>query len=611
MNFRKIECFGILLSCVAMGLWAGDWPELTGPYAGQSFPNSSPEVFAPGIVSHGFHELGITFSPDGDEIFYIMSDARYQDYALLRTEMKDGRWTEPEVVQFAAHLSVYSASFGPDSNTLYFTGRPPAGAAEPRAEHDIFRVRKTNGRWGTAENIGEPVNTQGSESTVSVAGDGSLYFARDGDDGSSDIWVALPDGDRYRQPVPVGPPLNSSREEGRPCIAPDQSYMLFHSNREGTLGSMDLFVSLRADDGSWTEPVSLGSEVNSAASDFGPSVSPDGRFLFFSSYRGIDPDLLKGKNYRELLELYRVPTNGYATLYWVATAHLDGFPVHPQKYLGQNRPGIVPQVFAEGIVNTEEKNHSSVAVSTKGDELFWSKFSEIDGSRLERIYSTKIENGVWTAPEVVHFSGNFRDGQPSFSPDGTKLFFASQRPIDDMDESGDANIWYVERAKDGWTEPRCLSPTVNSPHQEWFPSVARNGNLYFSYIDAGSPTSWDIYRSRFVDGEYSEPERLSDAVNSPFADMTPYIDPDEEFLIFFSENPHGNFESGKLFYSIKIGENAWTKATPFGPEINTAAARFPGMSLDKEYFFYTNIQSGSEDVYWVDSRIVEQTISGD
>ena len=468
-----------------------------------------------------------------------------------------------------------------------------------------------DGQWAAAENIGPPVNSDGSESAVSVAADSTLYFHRPGESGPSDIWSATWNGDRYEEPVRLGAAVNSDKNEARPYIAPDQSYLLFQSNREGSLGFQDIYITVRNEDGSWKEPVSVGESINSAASDFAPSLTPDGRFLFFSSYRGIDPEILEGKSYRELLETYRWPQNGYSTLYWVATPHLDGFPVNSKKYLGQNRPGIVPEVFAEGIVNTEEKNHSSVAVSTKGDEIFWSKFSEIDGVRLERIYSTKIKNGNWTSPEVAHFSGSFRDGQPSFSPDGTKLFFASQRPVDDMDESGDANIWYVERAKDGWTEPRCLSPTVNSPHQEWFPSVARNGNLYFAFIETGSPTSWDIYRSRFVDGEYSEPERLSDAINSPFADMTPYIDPDEEFLIFFSENPHGNFESGKLFYSIKTGEGAWTEATPFGPEINTAAARFPGMSLDKEYFFYTSIQSGIEEVYWVDSRIIEQTISKD
>jgi Tol biopolymer transport system component len=320
MNIRNSLLSGFLLSCTALGLWAADWPELTGRYLGQPFPQSLPEIFAPGVVSHGFHELGITFSPDGDEIFYIMSDARYQDYALLRLEMKGGRWTEPEVVQFAAHLSVYSASFGPDGSTLYFTGRPPAGSPEPRAEHDIFRVRKVNGQWGVAENLGAPVNSEGPETSVSVAADGSLYFSRDGADGTSDIWIARPDGMRFDPPTPIDSPLNSSAEEARPFVAPNESYLLFQSNREGSLGSMDIFISRRGDDGSWSEPATLGPAVNSASSDFGPSVTPDGRFLFFSSYRGIAPEVLNGKNYRELLSLYRRPANGYATLYWVDAA---------------------------------------------------------------------------------------------------------------------------------------------------------------------------------------------------------------------------------------------------------------------------------------------------
>ena len=88
---------------------------------------------------------------------------------------------------------------------------------------------------------------------------------------------------------------------------------------------MDLYISVRANDGSWGMPVNLGPGVNSSASDFGPSVTPDGRFLFFSSYRGLAPDLMAGKSYSDLLELYRRPENGYATLYWIDAAVLSEF----------------------------------------------------------------------------------------------------------------------------------------------------------------------------------------------------------------------------------------------------------------------------------------------
>jgi hypothetical protein len=292
-----------------------------------------------------------------------MSDARYRHYVLLRVVQRDGRWSAPTVASFARNLTVYSASFGPGGESLFFTGKPLSTAEGEEVEHDIFRVENRNGRWGEAENLGPPVNTAGSESAVAVAADGTLYFHRPTESGPSDIWKAVWDGSRFNEPVRLGSPVNTDRNEARPFIAPDQSYMIFQSNREGSLGFQDLFITVRGKDGSWGEPSSLGEGVNSAASEFTPSVTPDGRYLFFSTYRGIEPELLEGRSYSELLEMYRWPQNGYSTLYWVATESIEEFPRNPGKYLGLKKPGSVPEVFAVGIVNTEEKSHSSVTVS--------------------------------------------------------------------------------------------------------------------------------------------------------------------------------------------------------------------------------------------------------
>lgn len=317
MKVGVVAALTVILIPVADCSSADVWEYLSGPYLGQVQPGHQPEVFAPGIVSHGFHELGITFSPVGGEFFYITSDARYQHYVLLHVVQRDDKWSTPTVAPFAENLSVYSASFGWDGESLFFTGRPLATTKGERPEHDIFKVEKRNGVWGEAQSIGAPVNTEHSESAVSVAADGTLYFHRPSEDGPSDIWSATWNGDRYEDPVRLGAAVNSEKNEARPFIASDQSYMVFQSNREGSLGFQDLYITVRNHDGSWGQPSSLGEGINTAASEFAPSISPDGRYLFFSSYRGIDPEILAGKSYRELLEIYRRPQNGYSTLYWV------------------------------------------------------------------------------------------------------------------------------------------------------------------------------------------------------------------------------------------------------------------------------------------------------
>lgn len=275
-------------------------------------------------------------------------------------------------------------------------------------------------------------------------------------------------------------------------------------------------------------------------------------------------------------------------------------------YLGQKPPGMTPEVFAPGIINTAEKNHSSVTVSPDCREIYWSKFSIVDSVRQERIWYTSVNrNSVWSAPQVAPFSGTYRDGQPSFSPDGTRIYFSSLRPVDQYDDAGDANIWYTEKTGSGWGIPQCLGPAVNTEHQEWFPSVARNGNVYYALKTGEKGSSWNIQVARYRDGTYEKSEYLGDTVNSPFNDMTPYIDPDERFIVFFSERPTGRFIDGRLHISFRNGDGSWSEAQCLGRSFDASGTRFPNISADGKYFFFTKLVNESEDVYWVSAKIID------
>ena len=108
------------------------------------------------------------------------------------------------------------------------------------------------------------------------------------------------------------------------------------------------------------------------------------------------------------------------------------FPELQGAYLGQKPPGIIPEVFAPNIVSDSTwAEHCQVAISPKGDEIFWSawssKYPKEDGTgNTEQIYYSKIENGIWTKPERADFikeNPYGLNGGPSFSRDGNKLFF--------------------------------------------------------------------------------------------------------------------------------------------------------------------------------------------
>lgn len=330
----------LILTAVASGCSPGlepytvpdSFPVLSGPYLGQAPPGSTPEIFAPGILSHGFHEHGLALSPDGRELFFATADVGYGHYTIIRLARSDDLWSPPEVAPFSGDQSDLMARFSPDGRRLYFASRRPlVGEQGPKADFDIWSIEKTADGWSEPACLGSAVNTPQDEAQPSVSADGTLYFQAGYDEATAnDLYASRLQNGRYGTPEKLPDGLNTEHNESAPFIAPDESYLIFQSNRPGGVGSLDLYVAFRTPDGSWDVPVNLGPGINSPAADGAATVSPDGRYLFFQSYRRPAVETYRGKSYAELLELYRRPENGYATLYWVDAGIL--------KELGADRP---------------------------------------------------------------------------------------------------------------------------------------------------------------------------------------------------------------------------------------------------------------------------------
>ncbi len=104
-------------------------------------------------------------------------------------------------------------------------------------------------------------------------------------------------------------------------IAPDERTIIFSSNRPGGHGNSDLYVSFRSGDGVWTAPQNLGPEINSPYQEYCPSLSPDGKYFFFSSYtRPEEPSVPAMRSRDHILQIYRQPYNGAGDVYWADAA---------------------------------------------------------------------------------------------------------------------------------------------------------------------------------------------------------------------------------------------------------------------------------------------------
>ena len=98
-----------------------------------------------------------------------------------------------------------------------------------------------------------------------------------------------------------------------------------------------------------------------------------------------------------------------------------------KEYFDQPGPGTSPALFAPGIVSDQYGNRD-MAISPNGDELFYT-IQYRGGFAFSVIMHSKKVNNKWSSPEVAFFSGQYNDEEPAFSPDGTKLYFSSNRPI--------------------------------------------------------------------------------------------------------------------------------------------------------------------------------------
>jgi len=132
---------------------------------------------------------------------------------------------------------------------------------------------------------------------------------------------------------------------------------------------------------------------------------------------------------------------------------------------------VQPSLVGEGVISTPD-DETAFAPAPDGNVAFLARNSPTTaGVPVQVLYIVHWENGHWGAPQIAAFSGQYRDFGPAMSPDGSKLFFISNRPVKDS-KSTDMNIWMVSRA-DQWSEPQPVH-NVNSPAQEYGVSVAAN-----------------------------------------------------------------------------------------------------------------------------------------
>jgi Tol biopolymer transport system component len=238
--------------------------------------------WTPRELSSDMYESSPTFSPDGREIVFMRSDARFDNYRLLASRCEDGHWTPPRALSFAAAPPVLEADpfLTPDGTRLYFVSSRFA-FAEGRGHDDldIFVVERTaKGGWGEPRRLPEPVNSTAAELLPRIDAEGRLYFgsSRPGGYGQGDIYRATPGARGTWTVENVGPPVSTAANEYEADISRDGRTLVVVADR----GDRSHLYRFSREDGTWVEKGRIAAFAH--VFQVGPLLSPRADRLLFA-----------------------------------------------------------------------------------------------------------------------------------------------------------------------------------------------------------------------------------------------------------------------------------------------------------------------------------------
>lgn len=260
-----------------------------------------------------------------------------------------------------------------------------------------------------------------------------------------------------------------------------------------------------------------------------------------------------------------------------------------QPKLELKNPPAEATLLAEGFISTSI-NERDFALSPDGNEIYYT-ISTPQSTFQTIVVSKKDKRGDWSKPEVVSFAGKFSDLEPALSADGKKLYFASNRPLEGS-KSKDFDIWMVERNGDTWGEPKNLGAHVNTETDEFYPSIAKSGNLYFTAQYKDGVGREDIFLATWTDGQFEKPVPLDTAINSKGFEFNAFVDPDEKYILFTGYGRKDDTGRGDLYISLKDNKGKWLPAKNLTFLNSTKLDYCPYVSPDKKILFFTSERSG-------------------
>ncbi|OJJ16965.1 hypothetical protein BKI52_30065 [marine bacterium AO1-C] len=249
---------------------AASFPTLKGPYFGQTPPDLTPKLFAPGLVSiNGRYEFGISFSPDLNEMYFSAKEVDKKT-TIYYSKRKNNKWSPIKKADFTkGEKDTEMKPFvSLTENKIYFTAYNAASR-----NTKLWYVTRTKDTWSSAKKLVSPVNGD-RVFYLNQGKGGDFYFTNIA---KRKMFYTTDFSEVKALDIEFG-------TQG--FISPSQDYLVVNTrNKEdSTRRDHDMYVYFKKKDGSWSKPINLGEQLNSTFSETVPSITPDGKYLFFSRY---------------------------------------------------------------------------------------------------------------------------------------------------------------------------------------------------------------------------------------------------------------------------------------------------------------------------------------
>ena len=264
-------------------------------------------------------------------------------------------------------------------------------------------------------------------------------------------------------------------------------------------------------------------------------------------------------------------------------------------YLGQKPPGLIPEVFAPGVVSINGRFEGTISFSTDLKELYFAAKHENEASQ---IYFSKLINGTWTPIMKANLTkGNKKEEMhPFVSPDDKRVYFTAFDSI-----FSDERIWYVKRLENSWSDAIKLESPVNDD-KVFYPNHAKNGGLYYFNL-----SKFKTYYAPYKNGSFIEPQAVGIEMGHHA-----FISPNDDYLLVTAQNnEEKNRKDNDIYVYFKNQNGMWSSPINLGTSVNTNfSEKTPTISPDGKYLFFgrdeRDIEPGLANIYWVSTEVIEK-----